>query len=111
MSWLGKNIVIAAASIAGGLSLSGCATEDYVDKHIAVVNDRVTALEGRVGQVEGTAQSAAAAAQSANQRIDALTARVDSIEQRLAQKPARNRSIARGVRRPSAWSSPAIKVR
>jgi hypothetical protein len=90
MSSRGKRISAAIVAIAGGLSLSACATEDYVDKHIAVVNDRVSALEARVNTVDGTAQSAAQAAQSANQRLDALTARVDAIEQRLAQKPARN---------------------
>ena len=77
-----KSIGMAGMAIMA-LSLSACATEDYVDKHIAVVNDRVTQLEGRVGQVE-------AAAQQANQRIDQLTGRVDSIEQQLAAKKPRN---------------------
>jgi outer membrane murein-binding lipoprotein Lpp len=90
MSSARKCIANVVLTIAGGLSLSACATEDYVDKHIAIVNDRVTALEARVQQVDTTAQAAAASAQSANQRIDQLTARVDGIEQRLASKPARN---------------------
>jgi murein lipoprotein len=80
-----------------GLNLSACATEEYVDKHIAVVSDRSGALEARVSTVDQTAQqanttaqSAAAAAQSANQRIDQLTARVDGVEQQLAQRRPRN---------------------
>jgi outer membrane murein-binding lipoprotein Lpp len=91
-----KSIAAAGLTIMAGLSLSACATEDYVDKHIAVVNDRVSALEARVGQVEqsaqqanAAAQAAAGAAQQANQRIDQLTGRVDSIEQRLAAKKPR----------------------
>jgi murein lipoprotein len=85
-----KSIAAILLTVGCGLSLSACATEDYVDKHIATVNERISALEARVQQVDATAQSAAGAAQSANQRLDQLTARVDSIEQRLAQKPARN---------------------
>ena len=91
-----KSIATVAMVIVGGLSLSACATEDYVDKHIAVVNDRVSALEGRVTTVEqtaqqanATAQSAAAAAQNANQRLDQRTSRVDGIEQQLASKRPR----------------------
>jgi len=81
-----KSIGMAGMAIMA-LSLSACATEDYVDKHIAVVNDRVTQLEGRVGQVEAAAQQANAAAQAAgasaqqaNQRIDqlVLTARIEA---------------------------------
>jgi outer membrane murein-binding lipoprotein Lpp len=93
-----RNIIATSAlAIAGSLSLSACATEKYVDEHIATVNDRISQLEARVGQVDQTAQaanttaqSAAAAAQSANQRLDALTARVDAIEQQLAAKKPRN---------------------
>jgi murein lipoprotein len=94
---LRKSIATAALTIAGGLSLSACATKGYVDEQIATVNSRVSTLEARVQQVDSTAQSAnataqsaAGAAQSANQRLDQLTARVDSIEQRMAQKRPRN---------------------
>ena len=45
MPLLGKSIASAGLIIASGLSLSACATEDYVDKHIATVNDRISALE------------------------------------------------------------------
>ena len=92
-----KSIATVGLAVVGALSLSACATEDYVDKHIAVVNDRVTQLEGRVAANEqatqaaaAAAQAAAGAAQQANQRIDALTGRVDSIEQQLAAKKPRN---------------------
>ena len=85
-----KSIATVGLAVAGTLSLSACATEDYVDKHIAVVNDRVTQLETRVAQNEQATQAAAASAQQANQRIDQLTGRVDSIEQQLAAKKPRN---------------------
>jgi|GraSoiStandDraft_46_1057282.scaffolds.fasta_scaffold1191408_2 outer membrane murein-binding lipoprotein Lpp len=88
--------VLIVALAGAGLSLGGCATEDYVDKHIAVVNQRIDGLEARVGTVEGVANQAAQAAQAAmgsaqqaNQRLDQLTPRVDSIEQRLAAKRPR----------------------
>jgi outer membrane murein-binding lipoprotein Lpp len=97
MPLLSKSIATVAMTVVAGLSLSGCATEDYVDKHIAVVNDRVSALEARVAQVDQTAQAANAAAQAAggaaqqaNQRIDQLTSRVDMIEQQMARKKPRN---------------------
>jgi outer membrane murein-binding lipoprotein Lpp len=92
-----KGIATAALTIAGGLSLSACATTDYVDEQIALVNNRVSALEAKVQQVDSTAQaantaaqSAAGAAQQANQRLDQLTTRVDSLEQQLAQRRPRN---------------------
>ena len=92
-----SKILISALSLAGsGLSLSGCATEDYVDKHIAVVNQRIDGLQAQLTQVEGTAnqanqtaQQAVGSAQQANQRLDQLTGRVDAIEQRLAAKKPR----------------------
>jgi len=89
-------IAILTIALGGaGLSLSGCATEDYVDKHIAIVSQRIDGLEARVGQVEASAtqanqaaQAAMSSAQQANQRLDQLTPRGDSIEQRLtARKP------------------------
>ena len=47
-----SGIATAGLIIIGGLSLSGCATEDYVNKQVAVVSQRVDALEARVGQVD-----------------------------------------------------------
>src|SRR3954470_2502933 len=45
-------ILMSTIALAGaGLSLGGCATEDYVDKHIAVVSQRIDGLEARMQQV------------------------------------------------------------
>jgi outer membrane murein-binding lipoprotein Lpp len=92
-----KSIATAAMIVLGGLSLSGCATKDYVNKQVAAVSERVGALEAKVAQVDQMAQSANAAAQAAgqsaqnaNQRLDQLTARVDSLEQQMAQRQPRN---------------------
>jgi outer membrane protein OmpA-like peptidoglycan-associated protein len=39
---------IVGAAVLGGLWLGGCATQDYVDKHVAVVQGQVTGLQGQV---------------------------------------------------------------
>jgi outer membrane murein-binding lipoprotein Lpp len=85
-----KTIATTGLAMIAGLSLGGCATEDYVDRHIATVSERIAALEARVGQVDQTAQAASGAAQNANQRLDALTARVDALEQQMAARRPRN---------------------
>ena len=50
-----RSLAIAAVTVLGGLSLGGCATTDYVDEQIAMVNARISALESQVQQVNGTA--------------------------------------------------------
>jgi peptidoglycan-associated lipoprotein len=64
--------VTAAIAVASGLALGGCATESYVDEHVAAVNSRVdavdskvTALSARVDEVDKTAQAAGQKADSA----------------------------------------------
>lgn len=39
--------MIAGAALVGALALGGCATQDYVDKKVAVVDGRVTDMQGR----------------------------------------------------------------
>ena len=93
---------LAPALILGSLSLSGCATEKYVNEHIATLSTRVDAVDAkaqdaihRADAANSAAQAAASAAQAAaadartaNQRLDQLTPRVDSLEQqRMARKP------------------------
>ncbi len=43
-----SKLKIAAAVLAGGLWLGGCATKDYVDQHISPVQGQVTDLQGQV---------------------------------------------------------------
>src|SRR5262245_45550722 len=122
MSWLKKHAasarVIAAVAL-GGLAMTGCATNDYVNKQIAAVNTRIDQEDARISTVSQHADSAAAAAQAANQaaqsaasaaqaansaaqgaatdarnanqRLDQLTGRVDALE-----KPAATKKKPRG---------------
>ena len=82
MNGLSKVIWLAATVVGGGLSVSACATEDYVDQHVAAVSMRldqvqteVTAVNTRVDGVERTAQTAQqtanAAGALANTKADA----------------------------------------
>lgn len=97
MSMTRKSLA-AATIMLGGLSLGGCATTDYVDEQIALVNSRIDSVEGRVSQnaqtaqaAQSAAQAAATDAQNANRRIDALTGRVDRLEQQAAAAQAARR--------------------
>ena len=106
MTWLKNrtaNIGLASALVLGGLSLSGCATEKYVDEHIATLNTRIDAVDAKAQDgiqradaansaaqaANSAAQAAAADARTANQRLDQLTPRVDSLEQQRAARPPR----------------------
>ncbi len=92
---------IGAALIMGGFALSGCATEKYVDEHIAAVNMRIDGVEAKANDgiqradaamaaaqsansaaqaAMSAAQSAGADARNANSRLDSLTTRVDALE-------------------------------
>ncbi len=98
MSITTKSLAHLAVVAAGGLSLSACATTDYVDEQIATVNQRIDGVEARLNTTTTTANAAQAAAaaaagdaQNANRRIDALTSRVDRLEQAAAaQRGPRN---------------------
>jgi outer membrane murein-binding lipoprotein Lpp len=77
-----------SAAVLGGLSLSACASTEYVDEHITEVNTHLSAVEARAtaadqkaDQALSAAQAAQAAAAQANQRIDSLSARVDSLQE------------------------------
>jgi outer membrane murein-binding lipoprotein Lpp len=90
----------AAIVVVGGLSLSACATRDYVDEQIAAVNAHIASVDARVTTVDAkasdalaradaaarTAQTAATDAQAANQRLDQLGARVDTLERTPAKR-------------------------
>jgi len=106
MSWLNNRtagVGFVSALLLGGLSLSGCATEKYVDEHIATLSTRVDAVDAKAqdaiqradaansaAQAAGSAaQAAAADARTANQRLDQLTPRVDSLEQQRAARAPR----------------------
>jgi hypothetical protein len=89
---------VAAVVGLGAVSLSACATKEYVDEQIATVNTHLSAVEATANRADQKADAAMAAAQQAgsaaaqaNQRIDALSSRVDGLDQRLmAAHRARN---------------------
>lgn len=79
--------VIGAVAL-GGLSLSACATTDYVDRKIAEVNEHINAVDAKATAADQKADQALAAAQTAqtsatqaNQRVDTLTSTVNSMQQ------------------------------
>ena len=99
MSAFASKSVFAVVTLAGALSLGGCATKSYVREQIAPVSQRVDTLEAKLQDTDGTAKNALAQAQAAagqaqnnGQRLDQLSGRVDTIDQRLTaqeQKPAK----------------------
>ena len=98
MSITTKSLAHLAAVAVGGLSLSACATTDYVDEQIAAVNTRIDGVDAKASQAasaaaaaDAKAQAAQTDAQNANRRLDALTGRVDRLEQAAAaQRRPRN---------------------
>ena len=42
-----KTVGLASVLLLGGLSLGACATEQYVDEHVAAVNTRVDAVDAK----------------------------------------------------------------
>jgi murein lipoprotein len=82
-----RGLSVVTVAILAGVSLSACASTQYVDQRIAEVNEHVTAVDAKAtaadqkaDQALGAAQAAQTSAAQANQRIDALTATVTSIQ-------------------------------
>lgn len=111
MSWLKKHAGSAralAAVAVGGLVMTGCATNGYVDEQIAAVNSRIDATDARVTTAtqradaaqqtanqanqaataaNSAAQAAATDARTANQRLDQMGGRVDALEKPPTRRP------------------------
>jgi outer membrane murein-binding lipoprotein Lpp len=98
---LTASIPVAALLIIGGLSISGCATKEYVNDRIAEVNTRITAVDAKATDAQQQAAAANAAAQNANAaaqkaeadaqndqtQINQLSTRVDALSVRPAKSP------------------------
>jgi murein lipoprotein len=104
MSWLKKHAASARAVAVvalGGIALSACATNGYVDEQIAAVNSRIDQLDSRVTTAtqradaanqaaqaaNSAAQAAATEARTANQKADQLGGRVTTLESAPARTP------------------------
>jgi outer membrane murein-binding lipoprotein Lpp len=84
---------VVAVVVLGGLSLSACATQEYVDHRIAEVNDHINAVDAKATQAGEKADAAMTAAQAAQaaasqngQRIDQLSTRVDTLQTDIQQQ-------------------------
>lgn len=53
-----KTMMVAAALVMGGLSVSGCATKKYVNTQVGAVNERVSAHDTQIGELDQTAKDA-----------------------------------------------------
>jgi outer membrane protein OmpA-like peptidoglycan-associated protein len=73
-----KGLALVATLGAATLAMGGCATEDYVDQHIATVNTRIDQTNAKVDSVNG--------------KVDALSGRVDGVD--TAAKAAHARADA-----------------
>jgi peptidoglycan-associated lipoprotein len=62
---------LAPLLIFAGLAISGCATQDYVDKHVATVQGQVTALQGQEQDTSATVQQVSQTSQEALARAEA----------------------------------------
>ena len=79
--------VTAAAMAAGALGLGGCATEDYVNKHVAQVDSRVSGVDTHVAAVDTKEQ----ATQS---QVDQQQTQLSQLDQ--STKEALDRATAAG---------------
>lgn len=53
-----KTMMVAAALVMGGLSVSGCATKKYVNTQVGAVNERVSAHDTQIGELDKTSKEA-----------------------------------------------------
>jgi len=61
-----QNRIMAGAALIGALSLGACATEDYVNQHVAVVQDQVSQQGTRLDQLDQNTRQAMERAESAH---------------------------------------------
>lgn len=98
MAWsMNRVFRTAAVAAVGGLSLTACATQGYVDEQIALVNGRIDAVDARAQDAARradaaaqAAQAAAADARTANQRVDQMGAQMSAMQQQAPMRRPRN---------------------
>ena len=109
MSWLNKHAAsarVVAVIALGGLAVTGCATNGYVDEKIAAVNSRIDQVDARVSTAtqkadaaQSTANSANSAASAANSAAQGAATEARTANQRLDTPPdAADRAIPLSAR-------------
>ncbi|HEX7895119.1 MAG TPA: OmpA family protein [Terriglobales bacterium] len=66
-----RSAIFVTAMLASGLGLGGCATEDYVNEHVAAVDAKVQATQGQVDQHQAHLIALDQTSQDALNRADA----------------------------------------
>src|SRR5580658_636491 len=66
-----SKLALAPLLIFAGFAVTGCATQDYVDKHVATVQGQVTALQGQEQDTSATVQQLSQTSQDALTRAEA----------------------------------------
>ncbi|MEG0819372.1 MAG: OmpA family protein [Brevundimonas sp.] len=66
MKLTSRAVAVTSLVLIGGLAASGCASHRFVRDNVAVVDERVTAVDSHLTQVEGTAGEALARANAAH---------------------------------------------
>jgi len=73
-----QQLKILGVALGGALLLSGCATQDYVDKQVGGVHGQVTDLSGQVGTLQGQVQSQGAQLSALDQNTRDAMARANA---------------------------------
>jgi len=73
-----SNLRLSPLLIFAGLAISGCATEDYVNKHVGAVQDQVTTVQGQVTALQGQAQDTSAKVQQLDQTTQQALMRAEA---------------------------------
>jgi hypothetical protein len=84
-SRLRARLPLVAALVLGGLSLSACATQEYVDQQIAIVNGKISAVDAKATEAGAKADQALAAAQAAQSAAQAAQSAADAANSSASQ--------------------------
>ena len=114
-----RKALLASSWLFASVALSGCATEEYVNAHIAGVNARIDQTDGRLGALEtrvtdvsqradaaaaaaqnaaGAAQASGAAAQAAATAAGAASADAQRANDRIDRMTAKRKAWKRSKR-------------
>src|SRR5690348_15180659 len=78
MKTYSKGIWLAAAVAVAGLTVSACATEAYVDEHLAAMNTKVESVDSHVNDVSGQVAAVNTRVASVDSKAQAARGRADS---------------------------------